>query len=104
MLDGRPWPVTMIGAGWAAADAVETPAKAMIQKLGRTHTLPDCDCCFRCAAGDQARSRVSIPAPHASRSEEHTSELQSLLRISYAVFCLTKTKKPDQQTLQQYQN
>src|SRR3546814_5874368 len=31
---------------------------------------------------------VSIP-----RSEEHTSELQSLMRISYAVFCLKKTKK-----------
>src|SRR3546814_1624904 len=27
------------------------------------------------------------------RSEEHTSELQSLMRISYAVFCLKKTKK-----------
>src|SRR3546814_4869608 len=27
------------------------------------------------------------------RSEEHTSELQSLMRISYAVFCLYKTKK-----------
>src|SRR3546814_2124590 len=31
-----------------------------------------------------------------SRSEEHTSELQSLMRNSYAVFCL-KTKKPTQQ-------
>src|SRR3546814_2021343 len=29
----------------------------------------------------------------ADRSEEHTSELQSLLRISYAVFCLNKKKK-----------
>src|SRR3546814_4420726 len=28
------------------------------------------------------------------RSEEHTSELQSLMRISYAVFCLQKKKKP----------
>src|SRR3546814_3289950 len=28
-----------------------------------------------------------------SRSEEHTSELQSLMRISYAVFCVKKTKK-----------
>src|SRR3546814_5936527 len=28
-----------------------------------------------------------------SRSEEHTSELQSLMRISYAVFCLQKKKK-----------
>src|SRR3546814_6253519 len=28
------------------------------------------------------------------RSEEHTSELQSLMRLSYAVFCLKKKKKP----------
>src|SRR3546814_1199890 len=33
-----------------------------------------------------------------SRSEEHTSELQSLMRISYAVFCLKKTKKNTQRT------
>src|SRR3546814_5014661 len=34
-----------------------------------------------------------LPGPHAHdifRSEEHTSELQSLMRISYAVFCLKK--------------
>src|SRR3546814_8309000 len=31
-----------------------------------------------------------------ARSEEHTSELQSLMRISYAVFCLKKKKKQDQ--------
>src|SRR3546814_8938188 len=30
---------------------------------------------------------------HAARSEEHTSELQSLMRISYAVFCLKKKNK-----------
>src|SRR3546814_7104564 len=35
------------------------------------------------------------------RSEEHTSELQSLMRISYAVFCLKK-KKNQQNTTQQY--
>src|SRR3546814_4392408 len=37
----------------------------------------------------------SLPPPamgRASRSEEHTSELQSLMRISYAVFCLKKKK------------
>src|SRR3546814_7714388 len=33
-----------------------------------------------------------------SRSEEHTSELQSLMRISYAVFCLTKKKINTQHT------
>src|SRR3546814_2311634 len=32
-------------------------------------------------------------SPHIRRSEEHTSELQSLMRISYAVFCLKKKKK-----------
>src|SRR3546814_7970276 len=31
------------------------------------------------------------------RSEEHTSELQSLMRISYAVFCLQKTKNKEKQ-------
>src|SRR3546814_1688293 len=35
----------------------------------------------------------SSGASVAARSEEHTSELQSLMRISYAVFCLKKTKK-----------
>src|SRR3546814_4466304 len=35
------------------------------------------------------------------RSEEHTSELQSLMRISYAVFCLKKKKTKNKQTGQQ---
>src|SRR3546814_8386544 len=34
------------------------------------------------------------------RSEEHTSELQSLMRISYAVFCLKKKKKQHINTIQ----
>src|SRR3546814_4200747 len=32
-----------------------------------------------------------------TRSEEHTSELQSLMRLSYAVFCLKKKKQPHNQ-------
>src|SRR3546814_3982729 len=35
----------------------------------------------------------SEAAGYVNRSEEHTSELQSLMRISYAVFCLKKKKK-----------
>src|SRR3546814_3140829 len=35
---------------------------------------------------------ATIPEPERQRSEEHTSELQSLMRISYAVFCLKKKK------------
>src|SRR3546814_5163710 len=38
---------------------------------------------------DEARQPFRIPVLHV-RSEEHTSELQSLMRISYAVFCLKK--------------
>src|SRR3546814_6205703 len=73
-----------------------------------------------CAAGDQAyRRRRPVPVDGADaaqlhggplrgkqgahgapvrvqpRSEEHTSELQSLMRISYAVFCLKKNKNPE---------
>src|SRR3546814_4993397 len=40
-------------------------------------------------AGEQA----AIGAENLDRSEEHTSELQSLMRISYAVFCLKKKNK-----------
>src|SRR3546814_1217748 len=37
-----------------------------------------------------------VPDRPRRRSEEHTSELQSLMRISYAVFCLKKKKNPTQ--------
>src|SRR3546814_3057408 len=43
----------------------------------------------RCTSRPCARCRT--------RSEEHTSELQSLMRISYAVFCLKKKKKKNNQ-------
>src|SRR3546814_2529640 len=42
---------------------------------------------------------VELSATVTARSEEHTSELQSLMRISYAVFCLKK-KKPHHKTRQ----
>src|SRR3546814_7655596 len=38
-------------------------------------------------------------AETADRSEEHTSELQSLMRISYAVFCLQKKKTKNRNTM-----
>src|SRR3546814_1906886 len=45
-----------------------------------------------CAGGDikGMKARLDAPAGEVARSEEHTSELQSLMRISYAVFCLKK--------------
>src|SRR3546814_2116051 len=74
----------------------------------RTDTLFPYTTLFRSRA-----SRLQIQTSHcpgrgeagprtcADRSEEHTSELQSLMRISYAVFCLKKKKK---QTKVNYKN
>src|SRR3546814_4128900 len=44
-------------------------------------------------ADEESRVQVSTLETNVARSEEHTSELQSLMRISYAVFCLKKKKK-----------
>src|SRR3546814_1823992 len=43
------------------------------------------------AAGDGVVEMAERHGGYGNRSEEHTSELQSLMRISYAVFCLKKT-------------
>src|SRR3546814_1771750 len=43
--------------------------------------------------GPCRHARILIADRNFGRSEEHTSELQSLMRISYAVFCLKKKKK-----------
>src|SRR3546814_4642150 len=54
-----------------------------------THTLREISgACVRNPKLDGPKPRRAHPL--AVRSEEHTSELQSLMRISYAVFCLTK--------------
>src|SRR3546814_8156676 len=48
-----------------------------------------------------AKLAMTLPA---ARSEEHTSELQSLMRISYAVFCLKKKNKSNKRTDQVQSN
>src|SRR3546814_9808306 len=61
-----------------------------------------------CAVGPSAMTETAAPAQWPApcrqsllgRSEEHTSELQSLMRISYAVFCLKKNKKYSKQERQ----
>src|SRR3546814_6985584 len=63
------------------ADPLRRPGRADAVLLGREHAIT-------------APFRIAAVAA-ADRSEEHTSELQSLMRISYAVFCLKK-KKQDQ--------
>src|SRR3546814_6594910 len=47
---------------------------------------------LRCRFGEMLAQLERRDESRARRSEEHTSELQSLMRISYAVFCLKKNK------------
>src|SRR3546814_2626035 len=55
---------------------------------------------FHHAARSARLGAVRVRSPRRDRrSEEHTSELQSLMRISYAVFCLKKKKKTNTNTL-----
>src|SRR3546814_2650809 len=83
----------------------------------RTDTLFPYTTLFRSVPQDRAgrfstelferyqRSEQALVATLAKmRSEEHTSELQSLMRISYAVFCLKKKKKNRQIDNQYNQN
>src|SRR3546814_2865234 len=88
-----------IGSAWMASVRQASAARKVSSRM--------CHVCMRSSARRD-------PAPHTSamrdsprlvasairvarkRSEEHTSELQSLMRISYAVFCLKKKKKKQQ--------
>src|SRR3546814_3341556 len=72
----------------AATEAIapSTPAAAPSSKPTRAEAVPK----QRGRGGQGARSDPGESPARRSRSEEHTSELQSLMRISYAVFCLKK--------------
>src|SRR3546814_8326581 len=80
-----------------AADRLRVPAICAVQAHdgGREYW-------FRVVGAATARAAVASRDPRAGagiarsrpRSEEHTSELQSLMRISYAAFCLKKKKYP----------
>src|SRR3546814_2746039 len=61
------------------------PAEAIFERLMGERPFP----IMRFIA-QWLRRNVPQDRTRATRSEEHTSELQSLMRISYAVFCLTK--------------
>src|SRR3546814_8218016 len=52
-----------------------------------------------CCAHGREQSGPNAPESIYRRSEEHTSELQSLMRISYAVFCLKKKTKQVKQKI-----
>src|SRR3546814_7192501 len=90
----------------------EPPADRECPRLGRDRTAGrrhrDEFPCHPRGAGNHRDTRrpPGIRRAYRSRSEEHTSELQSLMRISYAVFCLkkkTNTKKQKKKNKKQQQ-
>src|SRR3546814_2119471 len=60
----------------------------------RKHTPPSRPV-LRTGFAEPAGFSERASCPRGKRSEEHTSELQSLMRISYAVFCLKQKKQPN---------
>src|SRR3546814_5994119 len=92
-----------IAAAGPIRELLETQSRAMPPQSAEQHVCAMrsiVDARQRCfslsrqgCAGLQPFENMQRQTPVRRRSEEHTSELQSLMRISYAVFCLTKKNK-----------
>src|SRR3546814_3412738 len=80
-------PAFAVGISWVGYIARMVRA-SMLEVLGESHVRT-----ARAFGLSEWRItfRYALPIAVLPRSEEHTSELQSLMRISYAVFCLQKT-------------
>src|SRR3546814_8378935 len=80
------FPYTTLFRSICRDEAARLPALAALRRLGQP-------CALHHLCGDRVDGHFQMAARQlAPRSEEHTSELQSLMRISYAVFCLKKKK------------
>src|SRR3546814_1022773 len=86
--DRRPGQVGHRREAQAVARLLQADQEAVVaqQAQERRHTRP------QLSAGERRRRLQARRCGTGGRSEEHTSELQSLMRISYAVFCLKKKK------------
>src|SRR3546814_6714635 len=88
---------TLVGAASAASFVVhparfEGKSSRLKPLLQGSSECPAAVRTHRCRSAPGSAAVRACPACHA-RSEEHTSELQSLMRISYDVSCLQKTKQ-----------
>src|SRR3546814_7354521 len=88
--DAEPTPDTEAGSATAGSTmSAKRNSRAGMMSLPR-----------RCSGSSPLfvfKAVIPLTAGAPKRSEEHTSELQSLMRISYAVFCLKKKKKTETQ-------
>src|SRR3546814_10429522 len=81
------WKIHLPNGGWATIFSMATPLRTCLQRRCRGQ---------RAQRFSPIMSMIPNATAWSSRSEEHTSELQSLMRISYAVFCLKKKRKQSQ--------
>src|SRR3546814_1989964 len=78
-----------------------SPGKNVVESRDKPVDMPGCNNHGRHEMQDITSARLEMDedvVTFIERSEEHTSELQSLMRISYAVFCLKKKITTNQQT------
>src|SRR3546814_3802783 len=98
------------GPGQRDRSACRTGALCPCRSAGRADAKPAfaLACCERPRRRHQAKLQLPYPwrllaegmaRLRSRRSEEHTSELQSLMRISYAVFCLKKNTKTTRESM-----
>src|SRR3546814_8751987 len=88
-----PGMLIVVLTGYASiGTAVEAIKLGACHYLAKPSNTDDIEAAFNKRDGDAAAPVVERPSniKTLERSEEHTSELQSLMRISYAVFCLQK--------------
>src|SRR3546814_8755429 len=90
----------LFNADQAKIEAVESARVTVVTSTGLRHELERSDPMLRrldLTYALNAHMAQGLTSDRGIRSEEHTSELQSLMRISYAVFCLKKknTRKED---------
>src|SRR3546814_3083662 len=98
--------ITVWASIWRAPNVMDAPAWARKDFVREPRLARESLANFEHGNGSLRRLSALVLFGHASaskrlsRSEEHTSELQSLMRSSYAVFCLTKKTKHQDHTIQ----
>src|SRR3546814_2683261 len=93
------FPYTTLFRSWRERRLAIVPTTSLALSIVLIALWPDASAFWFALIGVALLSIHALPLLArlwaAPRSEEHTSELQSLMRISYAVFCLKKKKKKD---------